>query len=103
MIKNETDKAVSMLLDTHQNATNILETLNNFNDVYEANKLKASIAQRLIPEINANMDDTQKEFKKIKEGFKKVKHNILNTTNLIESTNANISKNNKVYIFWILF
>ncbi len=97
-IKNETEKAFSILVDSHKNASFILETLTNFNNVYETNKLKAIKAQRMIPEINANMEDTQKRFNNIKEGFKKLKHNILNTTNLIESTNSSINKNNKVYI-----
>ena len=97
IIKNDTEKAISLLIDSHSNATNILDTLKNFNTVYETNKLEASKTQRLIPEIIANMDDSQKLFNSINEGFKNVKHNILNTTTLIESTNASISKNNKVF------
>ena len=30
IIKNDTEKAISLLIDSHSNATNILDTLKNF-------------------------------------------------------------------------
>ena len=53
--RNETDKATKLAKEVHENATNILNTLEKFDELITSGKEKVANAERLKPEIEENI------------------------------------------------
>lgn len=57
--RNETDKANKLAKEVHENATNILNTLEKFDELITSGKEKVANAEKLKPEIEENIKTSQ--------------------------------------------
>ena len=96
MAKNLSDKSFKMANDAYQNASFILNTLENFKEVIAANKEKAEKAENLKSEINANLEDSRALFNKINTESMSIKQNLSASQVDLNTAIANLEKADKV-------
>lgn len=56
--RNETDKANELAKEVHENATNILNTLEQFDELVSSGKQKVANAELLKPKIDENIKNS---------------------------------------------
>ena len=94
--KNLTDKGFQTATDAYQNATNILSTLENFEEVIKKNKDKAAQAESQKEEISGNLEDAKIITTKLNAANRNTKQNLILVQNDLKTAKVNIEEINKV-------
>ena len=94
--KNLTDKGYETATGAYQNATNILSTLENFEEVIKKNKDKAAQAENLKDEIAGNIEDAKIITTKLSAANRNTKQNLMMVQNDLITAKVNFEEINKV-------
>ncbi len=102
--KNLSEKFYNIANDAYINASNILNTLENFKQVIAENKVKAEKAEILKSEISGSLDDARNLSNKINSANIDLKQNIAKSKANLNKALMDIEKANKViFIFSLVF
>ncbi|RNA17372.1 hypothetical protein BpHYR1_004198, partial [Brachionus plicatilis] len=92
--KTKVDAALNTTTQVFNDAKNMLETLEDFDNVLHSNKERASKAQILSSETESNIVDAEHLNDKLELYFEKINSDLSDTKSLLQLTNTSIQSSN---------